>query len=334
VALDEQALANEFVRLRHGWGLASTGLRARVGAQITELCGIAPGDNDRTIRSKILATLKGLMEGFPYEDRLAAETSLGASLGDQQRLLSDRMLLVAQRLNCSDRTARRRVDRAFTRLIEEALAKSAVDAAELDPGKGWYVRHLDALVRLDTPTPEFWETRTIVAQRPNLKQIAIRFSLPPRRIGDTSPRDLYADIARGARIRSAERQGEAHFRFVLDLPRPLALHEEHIYTIILRIPAGQQMRPHYALVPFIDFDSLHVCIRFDPSHRPVGVWSFDRMAPRMLDDHDFAGQPMTLDDANEVERAFAALDVGFAYGIAWRMPADAIPDIEAGQAST
>ncbi len=325
MSLTEQALVQEFVRLRHGWGLPAAHLRNRVGPHLIDLCGIVPEDNDRTIRNKITTTVKHLTHDFAPEDQLAVEIALGITPGAQHRLLSARVDILARQLNCAERTARRNIDRAFAQLAQEAAAQRAafaVDGAADDPEKGWYVRRFEALLRLDTPTPEVTETRTVVAMRSNLKKIGIRFSLPARQDGAEPPRELHVDIAYGARIESVERQGEAHFRILLDLPRALARDEAHTYSIIFRIPAGQPMRPRYAMVPLVQVDSFQVRVRFHPDRRPVWVWRFDELAPRTLDDREMPGRPLELDDANEVVQEFERMKQGFGYGIAWGLPSE------------
>lgn len=321
---NEQALAQEFIRLRHGWGLTANHLRERTGPHLIDLCGIRADDNDRVIRTKVLATVASLTSSFSRDDRLAIDIALGAVAGTQHRLLASRVALIALRLNCSERTARRRVDRAFEQLTEEAVAQRtrAVEEADDDPEKGWYVRKLDALLRLDTPTPEVSEARTIVARRAGLKKIAIRFSLPARDGAGAEPRNLHADIAHGATIESMERIGEAHFRLMLALPRALARDEEHTYTIVFRLPPGQPMRRHYALIPFFRVDTFHVRVRFDPHRLPLSVRGFDQLAPRTLDDREIPGEVLPLDNAHEVETEFVRMERSFAYGVAWTMPAD------------
>jgi hypothetical protein len=318
----ERAVTREFVRLRHGWGLAADNLRERIGPHLTDLCGIAPTDNNRTIRQKVVTAVRRLITDFAFEDQVAAEIALGATPGTQHRLLGDRVDMVASRLMCSERTARRRIDRAIRRLAEEAMAQRSLttERADNDPEKGWYVRRFEGLLRLDLPAIEVTETRTIVAMRPNLKKIAIRFSLPPRIDDGQTPRHLAADIAFGARIEAVERFGEGHFRFLLDLPRALTLDESHTYAVVFRLPEGQTMRPHYAMVPLAPVDSFQARIRYDPKNPPELVWRFDHMAPRALSDRQVPGSPLALDDAGEVVQEFERMERGFGYGIAWMMP--------------
>jgi hypothetical protein len=210
------------------------------------------------------------------------------------------------------------MDRAFERLAEEALAdRELADApAEDDPEKGWYVRVLDALLRLDTSVPEITETRTIVALRSHLERIAIRFSIPPG--PGPAPSAPHADIAFGARIESVERQGDAHFRYLLKLPRPLNRDDTHTYSTVLRL-APDRMRPHYAIVPLVRVELFQARIRFDPARLPESVWRFERVAPRAIDD-PAGGEMLSPDDSGEVLQEFNGMDQGFGYGIAWRMP--------------
>jgi hypothetical protein len=318
----ERAVTREFVRLRHGWGLAADNLRDRIGPHLTDLCDIAPTDNNRAIRQKVVAAVRRLAADFAYEDQVAAEIALGAAPGTQHRLLGDRVDMVASRLTCSERTARRRIDRAIHRLAEEAVAQRtlSVERAENDPEKGWYVRRFEGLLRLDLPAIEVTETRTIVAVRPNLKKIAIRFSLPPRPDDGRTPRHLTADIAFGARIESVEQFGEGHFRYLIDLPRALAVDESHTYAVVFRLPKGQIMRPHYAMVPLAPVDSFQARIRYDQKNPPKLVWRFDHLAPRALSDRHEPGVPLALDDAGEVVCEFERMERGFGYGVAWLMP--------------
>ena len=51
-------LVEEFVRLRHGWGLEAVNLHDRIGTQLADLAEISPDDSDRTIRLALLDRLR------------------------------------------------------------------------------------------------------------------------------------------------------------------------------------------------------------------------------------------------------------------------------------
>lgn len=319
---DKDALLEEFAKLRHGWGLEATNLRDRVGPRLRGLCGVRADAGDREIRRRVLTVLRDLSAAFPEDDRLALGFALATAPGTQLPRLAERVDLLAERFSCAERTARRRVIRAFDRLAEEAAARIAAGSETGDdPDKGWYVSRLESLLRLDSPVPELIERRTIVSRRDGLRRIAVRFSLPRpdgAPAGD-APADatVVADVQQGARIESREREGEAHFRFVLTLPRPLRQGDQHSYTMVFRVPDSQAMRPHYAFVPLLACDEFTLRVRFDPQQPPQAVWRFQRVPPRVLNDRMVPGESLVLDEAGEVVLEFSRPETGFGYGVGW-----------------
>jgi hypothetical protein len=320
---DKEALLEEFAKLRHGWGLEATNLRGRIGPQLRRLCGIRPDAGDREIRRRVLSVLRELSAAFPEPDRLTLGFALATEPGTQLPHLTERVDLLAERFSCADRTARRRVVRAFDRLAEEAVGLAAGAETSEDLDKGWYVSRLESLLRLDCATPELIERRTIVSRRDGLRRIAIRFSLPrpDGSVPGPAPADatVAADVQQGARIESREREGEAHFRFVLTLPRPLRQGEQHTYTMVFRVPDSQPMRPHYAYVPLLACGEFQLRVRFDPQSPPAAVWRFQRVPPRVLNDRMVPGESLDLDEAGEVVLDFSRPETGFGYGVGWAL---------------
>lgn len=322
-AADKEAMLEELARLRHGWGLEATNLRGRVGPQLWVLCQVRPDAPDREIRRRILTVVQELSAEFPDHDRAALHYALATAPGTQLPHLAERLDLLAERFSCGERTARRRVLRAFDRLADEAVARleSGLEADEDDPDKGWYVSRLESLLRLDRATPELIERRTIVARHDGLRRIAVRFSLP-RPHGSyagfaVSDIAVLADVQQGARIESWDREGEAHFRFVLTLPKPLRQGEQHTYIMVFRTPESQPLRPHYAFVPLIPCNEFQLRVRFNPDAPPRKVWRFQRVAPRVLADRLMPGESLPLDEAGEVVLEFSQPETGFGYGVGW-----------------
>jgi hypothetical protein len=312
------SFVQEFVRLRRGWGLEATGLRHRVGPSIARLAALKADGSDQEIRRALRDFVRQMAKPLSEGDQLAIAVALGIEPDSKFPVLADRERVLAGRLSVGERTARRRIARAFDRLAEEALAAQESITGDPDgPDEGWYVRRLEALLRLDMSSPELTETRTIVSSREGLRTISALFSLPRRVEDDPGDRDLFADVQQGARVRRRERQGEAHFRFVLDLPKPLRHGEEHTYTMVFRVPEGQPIRAHYAFVPLITCESFRLHARFDPARLPQSVWRLDRLAPRVLSDRPRPGKPLTLDGAGEILLDFDDLKCGFGYGVAW-----------------
>ncbi|MBB5869646.1 hypothetical protein F4553_003025 [Allocatelliglobosispora scoriae] len=311
-------LDTELVRLRRGWGLQADGLRNRLGPGLTELCHIHGSPNDAAIRHHVGSELTRLAADFPADMRIAIGHALGIDHGVQLAHLRDRIAVLAQTLRCSERTARRRVDTAFARLAETALRNHRAEEEHGDPAKGWQVRRLRSLLRLDGDAPELIEERTIVALRDDLDRIAVRFSLPPTPNDAEAGPDLLIDVQRGARLERSERQGRSHFHYTLALPRPLNYGEEHTYTIVFGVAAGQRIRDHYAFVPLVPCEEFHLVVRFDLARRPESLWRLRHLAPRQLDEGQPTSELLELDGAGEVTLDFAQLEQGFAYGVGWR----------------
>jgi hypothetical protein len=313
----EEELVRELVALRRGWALQATGLRARIGPRLALVCGVGADDNDRVIRHKVRETLARLYHDVPRDLKLAMEVSLALEPRAQHGLLTDRLTWLAGELHCEPRTARRRSDHACKLIAQIALQQDPATEPVDDPEKGWYVRRLRSLLRLDTPTPELYEERVIVATRDNLSTLGVRFSLPRRRDDDSIDHDLIADVLHGARILSVEQLGEAHFRYTLALPRVLNRGDDQEYMIMFRIPEHQPMRSYYAFAPLIPCESFQLRVRFPADRVPRSVWRLDRVPPRLLDEDRPGGTPLIPDQAGELSLDVSDLELGFGYGIAW-----------------
>ncbi len=125
----EQALVDELVRLRHGWGLLRNGLRGRIGPELTRRCGIADADSDREIRVKIAAWLRDVGQELPPESTVAARVALALAKGYEHPQLGERIRVLAEAKRLSSRTIRRRMDHAL-RLIAQAAPRNVAKMQE------------------------------------------------------------------------------------------------------------------------------------------------------------------------------------------------------------
>ncbi len=108
------------------------------------------------------------------------------------------------------------------------------DCARTEP-HGWYTESVSTLLRLDTPTPEALERRTIVATCDGLARIPVGVSVP-RRAGDTTPgHGLEISVVQGGRLAVGGPQYESYFERFLVLPAPLRAGTRHVYELRLRI---------------------------------------------------------------------------------------------------
>jgi hypothetical protein len=314
----ERLLVAEFAELRRGWGVSSNVLGDRVGVNLARLAGVPPEAGNQEVRRRILALVERLLRGSSEEDRLAVRIALGIDPDARLSQLTARTQELAGRLHCSERGARRKIARAFALLAQVGAAElGAPYDPEADPDVGWYVRRFEAILRLDGECPEVTEQRTIVARWDGLRRISARFSVPRRGEIPLGLDELAVETHFGARIKSREQQSESHFRFILDLPRPLRRDEEHEYEIVFRLPPGWPMIPHYAFVPLITCESFRLRVRFDPACPPAAIWRLDGLAQRALDGRKTPGEPLRLDAHGEATLQFDRLEQGFAYGIEW-----------------
>ena len=315
--IDPQQLAAELAALRKGRGLLDRDLSGRVGAAATRVFAIQPDDDDAVVRAKVIAKVHEFSAQIPADLREAVNVALGLDPRAQHRYLADRTLWLATKKEWNERTARRRIDTAFESLAEAAL-RGIVDSSHRHRDD-WYVRRLKSLMRLDTPTPELCEERTITATRDGLNEIVVRFSLPRPTQDSPTAHGLTVDVQRGARIVETERPSEFHFRFVLSLPRPLMTGESHDYQIVFRLPQGQPMAPHYVFQPLTHCEHFALRVRFDLDDTPREVWLVDGVPSRILDDPLWRGDSLVLDEVGEIDLDFDAPRVGLSYGVAWRM---------------
>jgi hypothetical protein len=320
----ENGLLRELSTLRRGWGLEAERLRSRLGPIVSGWCEIHRTTSDREARRVLREAISAAIAEFPADDRLAVNVALGIAAGAQHALLSDRVGVLADRLRVSERTARRRIDRSFARLAAEIEANAHPGEGVPDPDRGWFVKRFKALVRLDTAEPEVIEERLIVATRDGLSRISAQFTVPRTEDGADGERQVAADAQHGVLIGAGKRVGRRHFRWLLDLPRPLSRGDCHSYSLVFRIRDGLPIRPSYTFVPLVTSESFTVRVRFDPRRPPRVVWRLDRVPPSVLTDPAQPGAALPLDGACEVAQDFAAPQLGYAYGLRW-LPGENIP---------
>ena len=312
----EVDLTSEFAALRHGRGLWRPGVHDQVGHAVAEWAGVPPGCTDGEVR-RLVDVAIGLIPDadLPADERETVRVAIGLDRRYPATTLTKRIELLASERKQSGRTMRRRVDDAFA-LLAQVIAKRT---DRLDPERGWSVRRLRVLVRLDSERPQVREERTIVATRDNLDRIVARFSVPRTLDGEDVDREVSAEIQHGARIAAGNRQGSNHFRYLLDLPRVLARGDEHTYAIVFKVSDGLPITDHYVFNPLTSCASFEARVRFASSHLPVAVWRTDRTVPRSLPHRGHPDGPMlSLDGAGEVAQTFDDLEQGFSYGICWR----------------
>jgi hypothetical protein len=315
----EDDLYQELARLRRGRGLQEPRPAERLGPLLRRLCGVTPGDPDGVTRRRVESVLGDLTADLPDDLRIAAELSL--ALGDRPASrLTQRTETLSRELRCSGRTARRRMDEAAHLIARAAVTHPDPQEDDADPGSGWRVREFTGLLRLDTATPELYETRTVQAERP-LDSLTIKLDLPPRPGADGPALPLTIDALYGVRLADVDGGPEGRsYRLDVALPRTLRADEQHEFCLHYRVPPGQPIRDHCAIVPLDPCDQGRIRVRFDPAEPPAEVWRLAAVTPRQMDRATTVPGPELLDPdgAGEVGVSFRGLRQGHGYGVAWR----------------
>jgi hypothetical protein len=309
-------LLGELRRLRKGRAVHSPRVHELAGPALRELCGVGRADGPAEVRRKLVERLTSLAAGLPEDLRLALLVAFALHPRAEHPLLKQRLGWLAGQLVRDERTARRRVEDACLRVAELADRPSgSARSAGGDPaGDGWYLALFAALVRLDTPTPQVRERRRIVATRNGLTRIVPSISLP--RCGGRA-HELDAKVLQGGRLVRRRRPSASLFQFVIELPSPLHTGETHEYGLLLQVPPGQPMVPHYVLVPHRRCDEFLLRVRFAPNRMPSAVWRVDAAPIRVVDDETPPAKTLVPDTAGEVHARFADLVQGRGYGIQW-----------------
>jgi hypothetical protein len=338
-AIDPASLHDELRALARGRGIRETNLVARVGPSLRQLAALEDGPI-AAFRPRLVAFLRALLTALPGDLRRVAEIALGLDPDADQRILTQRLGLLAAELERDPRTIRRYYEEAFQLLAEAA---AAVDSAMAGPdgentrsahreapaGRArasepaavfpdlWYVEQIWAVLRVDGPAPELFEFRRVVALEDGVAELALSMSLPRAPGAPESPRDLGIEILFGGRMVRVDRHGNTVFAPVLRLPRPLGRYERHDFACIWRVPIGQPMAPHYALNPMVRCDALDLRVRFPEDTNPL-VQRLDGLPLRVVEDLAVDLPAVALDGAFEASARFTRLATGRCYGLRWR----------------
>jgi len=319
MTIDPDALAKELRYLRKDRGALHPDLSKRLGPEIKKLCEISEEDGVGAIRSKLSGTVQALLPGAMEHTTFVALTALGLTLEADQRFLGQRVAWLAQQLHCDVRTARRRIDEAFDRLVDLATRpdpNNSTDRGQCTV-RPHYLKSLRAFLRLDTPSPELVEHRTVTFTQDGVGEIVSRFSLPRPVLEARASPELHVEVLYGGRLRRLDRLSDMDYQLAVELPRALKADDIHDYALLFRLPPGQPMRPHYIIHPLTYCELVHVVIKFAPEALPRTVWRLDRAPLRMVDDDHLAAEEIAVDRFGEVTLRFYDLARGLSYGAKW-----------------
>lgn len=305
--------AAELQRLCRHQGLRAPRLADRCGPLLAELADLPHDASDLEARQRIQLLVDRLTVDCTQDEVRLVRCALASGDARMPAKLSERIERVAGEIGYAERTVRRRLAEVLGELGRIAAARRACEGGE--PGH-WYLRRLDAVLRLDGPRVRLTERRTIVARSDGLDRVTIRFSVPPTAAA-LGPDDLLVEIGYGAVLRKSRRLSDAMFEFDIELPAALGRGGEHEYEISFTLPAGWPMQPHYALVPRVDCDLFQMKVRFDPQRPPASVVRLDGIEYQELVGRCAPGPSVRLDPLGEAKLTFEHLVKRCMYGIEW-----------------
>jgi hypothetical protein len=307
-----EPLVEEIKVVRRGPGLHHRTVADRIGPELRRVCEITESDTLSVVRTKLIDRLDRAANELPDELATAVRAALGIHPETERMLqLQERIDWLAHELRRDVRTARRRVDEASGRLAEVLVAGAAARSGRQGPG--WYVTDFHAVALLDRADPMTIERREIVADKEDLDEITLAFSL--RDTG--SPTVLNLRVLYGGQLAEPVPASASRMRIALRLPRPLRQDERHEYSVLITLPPTLAMQQHYAYTPSTRCDRFHLRVRFDPDRAPARVWRVADAFHRDLDERTLDGETLHPDPCGDLQTSFEDLLPGYGYGIQW-----------------
>ncbi len=306
----------EIRALRKGRGLQARDLDQRVGVHLRELA--AGGGDLPDLRHALADQIGSHAARLPDDLRTAVLASLGLSAETRQLPhFGDRVGWLAEQSARSYRTALRRVDIAEQLLAEEITHELCRRRGRTAAApNGWYLDELSTVLRLDTLSPEAHERRRLVATQAGLSEVMAWLDVP-RNPGQPGT-GLAAEVLYGGRLLRREAPSHSRIQFVIQLPAPLDIGESHDYELILRVPPGEHMRPHYIFTPECQCNSFDLRVRFGPERAPAWIRRVEAETVRMFDDVQPGSEKLVLNAAGEAHVQFRRLITYLGYGLQWQ----------------
>lgn len=312
-------ILTEIKQLRRGRGVHARNFDQRLGPALRELSADNAGTELHSTRHALVALLGTAMNGLPADLRTAIDASLGLhpqTLGMIH--FKDRVSWLAGRIERLDRTAVRRIEEA-ERLLAERLAAelSRQRGRAASMPEGWYLDELRTLLRMDTPGPESYEDRRIIATRDGLRDVMAWLDLPGD--SDRPGPALAVEVMYGGRLVRQESPTSSRIQLILRLPHELRAGQAHEFGLILRVPPDQTMRQHYIFTPECQCNAFTLRIRFNPDRQPQWVRRVAGETVRQFDNASKNGAELiVLDDAGELSLSFDQPTRYLGYGAQWQ----------------
>lgn len=317
ISVDPDEVVRELNELRRGRGLDADDVHLRVGQELRRACDIGVDDSPLAVRRALVLWISQLLSRLPDDLQLAASVALALHPEATGAFLDRRISWLADHFDRDARTARRRIDQAFRMLSQHIIDQRGTESrAGSDFSNSWKTRSLKAILRLDIEPPSLIEERSVMATVEELDELVLAISAPRER-GFGDDHRIAAQMIYGGEIVERTEVSPSHARFVVRLPRPLRIGQQHEYSIQFTAYPSDLLRPYYVLTPLQPCQSFALRARFDRDRPPSGVWRLNGLPPRAVDDIDPIGEELEIDAVGDVTLEFHDLRQGLSYGIRW-----------------
>ncbi|HEY0638112.1 MAG TPA: hypothetical protein VGD67_10730 [Pseudonocardiaceae bacterium] len=317
----EAQLLDELSLVRKGMGVRHPSVRDRLGPELRRLCGVDESTPHPDARVRVIGVLRRAVGALPADLALAAQVMFGLEATYPELTLTARQRRLAEAWNVDPMTVRRRCDLAL-RLAGTHLAEHAEDLAVADhagelEATEWYTATTITTLRLDTPTPEATEVRTVISLVEGLDRVALRFGLPRPRSEQRTKMGLDVEMQFGGEIEAHDQPSAEYFVHYIRFPRALPMGGSHTFSRVIRVPAGQLMAPHFVSRPLHRVDRFELRVKFHPDRLPRAVWRHNAI-PYYVSEADGPGRDLLRPDRlGEVAVVFERLRPSLGYGVGW-----------------
>lgn len=313
----------ELGALRKGAGVRHPRVRDRLGPELSALCAIEKSTTHSAARDRIVEMLTRAVGALPDEPALAARVMLAIDVDHDAPTLTERQRRLATTWHVDHMTVRRRCDDAIRRL-SDVLADRAADFLGVEPPEEelfqsgqWYVRASTTTLRLDGPSPEAHEVRTIVSLRDGLRGVTLGMGTPRARAEERPRLGLDVELLYGGELVRVDQVAAAYFVYRVQFPEPLSRGDERTIEVRVRIPEGQVMVPRYVSRSAHRVDLLELRIKFDRERTPRAVWRINALPFPVSEEDGPNGDDVAVDSVGEAFVRFTNLRPRFAYGLCW-----------------
>lgn len=312
----------ELKQLRRGHGLRAHDVVERIGPQLRQICGIASTDSPAEARKKLMLKIAEGCGRLPEPFGYAASAAFALDRGSnrtERRFLHQRVKDLAASFDRDPRTALRRIDQALYMLAELMTGSAGETDSESDTiaNAGWYTERLAATLHLADGPVRLIEERRIVATAEELDEVVVSYSFSQVQGNPDTSVELEAVMGFGGEIVEERRIGRSHVDFIVRLPEPIGIGQQHDYSItIVSSLSPRSIRPYHIVTPWRPLRSfrMQLCFGHDV---PLAIWRINGLPPAVVAELGPSDDLLSADNLGEVQLEFHQLRLALSYGVGW-----------------